>query len=317
MNQKLSLKKGVIIAAMLLMVAPFLSQKADAKIVFQNDDFDTVFSDGLLLDFDDEATGDIIIQFGATLAESIRWSSANSRFEVSDDLRVEGNAAVVGQGFIADDHAAANSTGVLNLGRNSSNWESLQWNTGTLRFDLSDDLNVSGGIEVAGNIDFNLNQALEARVENLASAPTCNAGATGQVYQNTTDGNTYACDGTSFQILNNLNNTHYHNGSLANDIITATVTGVNTTGENTTIFLTDDGTSGGNLLFSSVYHVSAAAEEIQTLLEAPAMHGYSYNAGTGALTIKFLESNNAIIAVLQGLEAEESGTPFTVFVVGI
>ncbi|HMR01185.1 MAG TPA: hypothetical protein PKA32_02235, partial [Candidatus Gracilibacteria bacterium] len=179
-------------------------------------------ADTFTLDKDNNGT-DIAIQFGETLAESITWSSTNTRFEISDDTRIEGNLAVVGQGFIADDHTAALSPGILNLGRNGSNWESLQWDIASGRFDFSDDLNVNGGIEVASDIDFNLNESIELRVENLASAPTCDGSSIGRVYQNTTDGNTYACDGSSFQILNNANSTHYHNGSLANNIVTATV----------------------------------------------------------------------------------------------
>lgn len=272
-------------------------------------------ADTFTLDKDNDAT-DITIQFGETLAESIKWSSTNTRFELSDDARVEGNLAVVGQGFIAADHTAANSDGYLNLGRNGSNWELFNWNSSSLQFELSDDLSITGGIEVTGDIDFNLNESIEMRVENLASAPTCDGSSIGLVYQNTTDGNTYACDGSSFQILNNTNSTHYHNGSLANNIVTATVTNETTDGENTTVYLTDDGTSGGNLLFSSVYHVSVAASEIQSLAEAPVMAGYSYNSGTGLLTVKFVESAGILLRG-QGLEAEEANTPITIFVIGI
>jgi hypothetical protein len=168
---------------------------------------------------------------------------------------------------------------------------------------------------VTNDIDLNFNELVEGRLENLGSAPTCDAGSTGRAYQNTSDGYAYVCDGTVFRKM--VDSIHYHNGTSINNVKTATVSGVSTTGEDTTIYLTDDGTVNGNLLFSSVYHASATAAEIQSTVEAPALHGYSYNAGTGALTLKFLESNNAIVAVLQGLEAEEAGTPFTVFVVGV
>ena len=152
MNQKLSIKKGVIIAAMLLVVTPFLSQKADAKIVFQNDDFDTVFSDGLILDFDDQATGDIIIQFGSLLGETLRWSAANSRFELSGDLdlgnnqlttaRVENVAALPGGGaglgaggigriveLTVTDSTAPGCTIVPNCEPGTYTWDGTAWNS--------------------------------------------------------------------------------------------------------------------------------------------------------------------------------------------
>lgn len=277
--------------------------------VYTNDATD---AETLTLDHNNTG-GDLTIQFGKTLAETLKWESANTRFTFSDDLRIEGNFAAVGQAFIAADHAAADSAGFLNLGRNSSAWESLSWNTSTLRFDLSDDLNISGGLEVGGNIDMNLNQLVEARAENLSSSPTCNSGSTGRYYQNTTDGQFYICDGTSFYTIGDP---HYHNGALVNNIITATVTNETTDGTTTSLFLTDDGTSGGTKLFTAVYHVSATVSDIQTDAEAPSMAGYSYNATTGELQIKFLESAGILLGG-QGLEGEESGNALSIFVIGI
>ena len=275
---------------------------------------DATDADTFTLDKDNDGT-DITIQFGETLAEAISWSSTNTRFEISDDTRVEGNLAVIGQGFIADDHSAANSDVLLNFGRNGSNWELMSWNSSALQFELSDDLSITGGLSVTGDIDFNLNEALDLRLENLASAPTCDGSAEGLIYQNTTDGFAYVCDGTSFNNIVNIYGEHYHNGSAVGNIITATVDNETTDGENTTVYLTDDGTVSGNRLFSSVYHVSIAAAEIQSLAEAPIMAGYSYNSGTGLLTVKFLESAGILLGG-QGLEAEESATPITIFVIG-
>jgi len=272
-------------------------------------------ADTFTLDKDNDAT-DVAIQFGETLAEAINWSSSNTRFEISDDTRIEGNLAVLGQGFIADDHSAANSDGYLNFGRNGSNWELLSWNSSALQFELSDDLSISGGLEVTGDIDFNLNEAIGLRLENLASAPTCDGSAQGLIYYSTADGGSYICDGAgTYAGITDTFVGHYHNGSPAGNIITATVDNEVTDGENTTLYLTDDGTVSGTLLFSSVYHVSIAASEIQTLADAPIMAGYSYNSGTGLLTVKFLESAGILLGG-QGLEAEEASTPITIFVIG-
>ncbi|MBU0667656.1 hypothetical protein KJ951_03730 [Patescibacteria group bacterium] len=74
-----------------LAIALGSANTANASILFQDDSFYDVDSSGLLLDFLDQASGDIVIQFGQTLAETLKWSSANSRFELSDDLDLTNN----------------------------------------------------------------------------------------------------------------------------------------------------------------------------------------------------------------------------------
>lgn len=64
---------------------------ARATILFQNDDFATVESNSILLNSDNEASSDIVIQFGAALGKTIRWSILNSRFEISDNLDLTNN----------------------------------------------------------------------------------------------------------------------------------------------------------------------------------------------------------------------------------
>lgn len=44
----------------------------------------------------DNTTGDVILQFGATLAESLRWDEANNRFVLSDDLFIDGGLTLNG-----------------------------------------------------------------------------------------------------------------------------------------------------------------------------------------------------------------------------
>jgi hypothetical protein len=55
------------------------------KLLFQNDNFSTVESNGITLDQDNTAA-DITIQFGTTLAEFIKWNNTSTQFDISDDL---------------------------------------------------------------------------------------------------------------------------------------------------------------------------------------------------------------------------------------
>lgn len=56
---------------------------------------DGVDSNTFTLDQDD-TTGDVILQFGATLAESLRWDEVNNRFVLSDDLFIDGGLTLNG-----------------------------------------------------------------------------------------------------------------------------------------------------------------------------------------------------------------------------
>ncbi len=136
-----------------LLLGVFTCQTAGAAILFQNDDYATIFSNGIIINTQNHPEN-VSIQFGNTLSESLTWDIANTRFVLNDNLRIEGNNAVVGQSYIADDHSAASSTGTINLGRNAGSWETLQWDNGAVRFNLSDTLAVNGGISATGNVNF-------------------------------------------------------------------------------------------------------------------------------------------------------------------
>ncbi|MBA4336177.1 hypothetical protein C0416_00190 [bacterium] len=56
---------------------------------------DGVDSNSFTLDQDD-TTGDVTLQFGATLAESLKWDSLNNRFVLSDDLFIDGSLTLNG-----------------------------------------------------------------------------------------------------------------------------------------------------------------------------------------------------------------------------
>jgi hypothetical protein len=76
--------------------------------------------------------------------------------------------------------------------------EYLQWSKANVRFELSDSLYVGGYLEVSSHIDFNLNEAKEMRLENLALAPTCDSNSKGRLYYNTGDNLPYFCNGTGW-----------------------------------------------------------------------------------------------------------------------
>ncbi len=103
----------------------------------------------------DDTGGNVSLTFGTALAESLLWDNANTRFTLSDDVRTEGNLAVVGQVYIAADHVATDSDGILNIGRNGSAWETFQWNDTANEYQLSDDLNITGGATLSGALDAN------------------------------------------------------------------------------------------------------------------------------------------------------------------
>jgi predicted outer membrane repeat protein len=61
------------------------------RILFQNDDFAQVFSDNLVINSDDEATGDISIKFGNTIAQTLSWDVSDSKFNLSSSLDLNSN----------------------------------------------------------------------------------------------------------------------------------------------------------------------------------------------------------------------------------
>lgn len=102
---------------------------------------------------DDNSGGNVSLSFGQTLLESLTWDSSNSRFTLSDDLRIDGNSAVVGTEYIAVDHSVSDSDGTLALGLNSSGWETFMWDDSASAFLLSDSLTVINDITVQDNLD--------------------------------------------------------------------------------------------------------------------------------------------------------------------
>ena len=69
--------------------------------------------------------------------------------------------------------------------------EYLQWDATNSRFSLSDGLS------------FENNEIEDVRLENLATAPTCDGTTTGKIYYNTSNNDTFTCDGANWQSLTN------------------------------------------------------------------------------------------------------------------
>jgi len=95
-------KKSLITVLSTMVLTLILSQNVNAAILFQDDTFADIDSDGILLDSLNQASGDLIIQFGSTLAETLKWSSTNSRFEFSDDVDIADGLTVDTDTLVVD-----------------------------------------------------------------------------------------------------------------------------------------------------------------------------------------------------------------------
>lgn len=80
-----TLARVLVNATLLLAFLCAGATPAKAVIIFQSDDFGTIPSRSLILNTNNDA-GDIILQFGQALAETLRWSTSNTRFEFSNNL---------------------------------------------------------------------------------------------------------------------------------------------------------------------------------------------------------------------------------------
>ena len=134
----------------------------------------------------DNTGGNIVLQFGATLAESLTWNSTSSLFDLSDDLTLAGGLTTSGganslnnnSNFTTDINTGT-STGAVSIGGgsgtvtvNSTSWDisssgvasgltgltstgaiSLGNNTGTIAFDGTNfDLTTAGAVTLTGNL---------------------------------------------------------------------------------------------------------------------------------------------------------------------
>lgn len=100
------LKKSLVILTLLTLTLGNVITVHAYAILFQDDTFGTVESDSLVIDSNNNNAGNIILQFGTTLAKTLLYSQSNSRFEFNANLdlsnyqlstaRVENVAAMPG-----------------------------------------------------------------------------------------------------------------------------------------------------------------------------------------------------------------------------
>jgi len=92
MTKELKINKLVQKAVMAFILSALLfASTAHARILFEDDVFAGVTSEGIILDMYDQATGDIVIQFGTLLGETIKWNATNSNFEFSAGVDLANN----------------------------------------------------------------------------------------------------------------------------------------------------------------------------------------------------------------------------------
>jgi|GEM_PF-2222914 len=88
--QAQKLRKILVVAATMLTMAGTVVT-ARAAILFQDDNFGTVDSDNLVIDSNNTNGGNIVLQFGTTLAKTLLYSQANSRFEFNANVDLTNN----------------------------------------------------------------------------------------------------------------------------------------------------------------------------------------------------------------------------------
>jgi cytoskeletal protein CcmA (bactofilin family) len=121
------------------------------------------------LKINDDDTGNAILSFGNSVTtETLTFDATNSRFDFSDDILVQGTAAVTGnitgsgnlkiESTIAQDgdtftinqdQSAGNAA--VTFGNQSGN-QTITYNDTNDRFDVSDDVNVTGTVEASTNV---------------------------------------------------------------------------------------------------------------------------------------------------------------------
>ncbi len=97
--------------------------------------------------------------------------------------------------FVTEENAVNADSFILDFDDTSSDYIDLEFGdalTSRLRYDV-----INNKFIFNENLDMEGNEVQNLRIENLASAPTCDATAIGRIYYNTTDKLTYSCDGVS------------------------------------------------------------------------------------------------------------------------
>ncbi len=149
-SQKVIFRKFIISSLAALLVFPLPLFAADVLIYSQETHEEEANS--LIIDFDDTG-GDITLQFGNTLNEQFFWDNSNTRFTVTDDLKVQGNVAIDGTDIFLDDNnvgSGANVNIIANQGSDSDG--TLRYNATDNRWEISNDGGSFNALATAGNL---------------------------------------------------------------------------------------------------------------------------------------------------------------------
>lgn len=177
---------------------------------------DEITNNALILDSDNTG-GNVTLQFGNTLNETLTWDAGNGYFIISDDLVIDGNTNVQGNIIRLDsDNSGAGANvdilaeqgtdadGTLRYNATSNQWElsndggafnaiasgdfltsgaSDSYTTGTLTFDAGTSVDIDGVLDASGSTRLALPAA-------AANPGTCTVG---DIFYNTTDNLLRSC----------------------------------------------------------------------------------------------------------------------------
>ncbi len=179
----MKVKNYIIGLIFTLLFNTLIIENVAARMVFIKDDGATD-ADVFVIDADDSNTNDIQLQFGQTLAKTLRWDNLSGHFTFNDDLNIEGNITLTG---------TVDGVDISELATNVAAHTGSTANPHQVSLEQARSQNN----QISGTIDFNQNQAQNLAIENLATAPL--APVNGQIYFNTSDNKTYLWDGSTWQ----------------------------------------------------------------------------------------------------------------------
>lgn len=139
-------KQNIFISLVVLMIA--LSGMTTTAFA-QGTANDLVNTESFFIIDDGDGTTDIQFQFGDSLGEILEYDLANTRFEFTDDLYIDGVLDMTGESISVNvDGTAADSSVDFNAGAGV-----FQYNNATDDFNLSDELTVQGDVNSTGNFE--------------------------------------------------------------------------------------------------------------------------------------------------------------------
>ena len=141
------INKSIATIAGSALIVPLLASSASAAdIQIWSNEKELENGNHLILDADNTG-GDIFLQFGNTLGESLSWDSANARFNLSNSLNVEGNISLTGNvemlagttvdGVDVSELGTQSATNAANIATNATNIAGNTTNIATNTTDIS------------------------------------------------------------------------------------------------------------------------------------------------------------------------------------